>query len=165
VPRLLWPFDQRMRSALLCLWRGLTDGERLTWNTGNINYPALNKFGDAYTPSGYQVFMTLNLQMNTPGTVFNRTCPLPQSVPDCPFMSIDGISEDELTTTLAAAVPEGFKMAISSINPIQVGKMPAMSSFKLITYVFNMDGAAFNLAASYQTVFGLFLTLCHHERY
>jgi hypothetical protein len=42
------------------VWRELPAEAREAWNTNAVNFPFTNKFGDSYTGSGFQCFMSLN---------------------------------------------------------------------------------------------------------
>ena len=51
-------------SSLAAAWRSLTDSQRNAWKGQVDNYPATNRLGETYTPSGYQLYMTLNSNLN-----------------------------------------------------------------------------------------------------
>ena len=56
-----------VRSQLASLssgWRALTDAQREAWSAQADNYPATNRVGETYKPSGYQLYMTLNSNLN-----------------------------------------------------------------------------------------------------
>lgn len=51
-------------AALAAAWRSLTEAQRAAWTAQTGNYPATNRVGEVYTPSGYQLYMTLNSNLN-----------------------------------------------------------------------------------------------------
>lgn len=67
-------------SLIATLWRALTQGQRATWIAGAVNFPAKNKFGDVYTPSGFQCFMNLNGNLAQNGLATLTNCPVPEAV-------------------------------------------------------------------------------------
>lgn len=54
-------------SNLASGWRGLTQAQRDAWANATESYPTRNRFGDLYIPSGYQLYMTLNGNLNAIG--------------------------------------------------------------------------------------------------
>lgn len=54
-------------SSLSNRWGSLSVEYRDAWNNEAQNYIFYNRFGDPYTPSGYQLFMSLNLNLNKIG--------------------------------------------------------------------------------------------------
>lgn len=136
------------------LWRNLTDEQRTSFITGAISYPALNRFGDAYTPSGFQVFMTLNLQMFNAGAPFLTTCPVPISVVPLPEFSISPTSANDIPCNISEIIPDGFKMGLWATCPMAAGALPRLSAYKLLRYIVPEDTAAFNIATEYNGTFG-----------
>jgi len=67
-------------ALIASLWRTLTQPQRATWQAGAVNFPAKNKFGDVYTPSGFQCFMNLNGNLAQNGLPTLTNCPVPQQV-------------------------------------------------------------------------------------
>ena len=60
------PFQMESRAALAQFssnWNELTDEERATWNTQNINFQRNNVFGDAKTLSGKNLYVSLNREL------------------------------------------------------------------------------------------------------
>lgn len=82
---LSWENSKSRLAYLSTQWKALTLAQREQWNAIAPSYPALNKFNEPYTPSGYQVFMRLN------GTLYAQGLPL-LTVPNAP-RSIPSISE------------------------------------------------------------------------
>ncbi len=46
-------------------WRGLTDEERNQWNQATAQYPYTNRVGDVCHYTGFQLFMKVNLTLET----------------------------------------------------------------------------------------------------
>lgn len=48
-------------------WRALSDMQRAGWNEQTVNYPLVNRLGENYTPSGYQLFTFSNNSLQQVG--------------------------------------------------------------------------------------------------
>lgn len=70
-------------AAIASLWNVLTEAEQQSWNDAAVGFPAKNKFGDIYTPSGYQVFMKLNSNLALINNPLLRSGPVP-AFPELP---------------------------------------------------------------------------------
>jgi len=117
------------------LWRNLSAEQRLTWSTNAVNWPAVNKFGEPYTPSGYQVFMKLNSQLNFSGVSRLSVCPMPVTVETQPAITYTYADYDVITMTLAAAVPTGYKMAVWATQKMTASRGVPESRFRLLGYI------------------------------
>ena len=88
-----------VRSQLATLassWRGLTDEQRSAWKEIVSNYPAVNRVGESYVPSGYQLYMTLNSNLNAVGASLLDVPVVPSSITEALI--------DSLTMELTAGV-------------------------------------------------------------
>lgn len=93
-----WDKAKNNLSILSSNWRGLTAEQKTAWNDMAINYPFYNKFKVEYTPSGYQLYMSLNGNLLAAGfpllTVPNAPRPYPEdlvinpSTPDLPWVTV-----------------------------------------------------------------------------
>jgi hypothetical protein len=76
-----WNKQKNRFGALSTAWKNLTEVEQQAWSDIAPLYPALNKFGDSYIPSGYQTFMRLNGTINALGYPLLRTPNAPRETP------------------------------------------------------------------------------------
>lgn len=76
-----WNKQKNRFGALSTAWKSLTEVEQQAWSDIAPLYPALNKFGDSYIPSGYQTFMRLNGTINALGYPLLRTPNAPRETP------------------------------------------------------------------------------------
>ena len=137
-------------------WRNLTDEQRLTWRTGAPNFPFKNRYGDSYTASGYQVYMSLNSQLKAPGITFLEECPTPITVEPLPSIAFSMTAADDMDLTVGAAVPNGYRMGIWATRPFSFGNGPKASDYKLIRYQVNGDGTTNNLIDDWEHIYGSF---------
>lgn len=66
-----------MLAFVAAQWNLLTDAEMQSWNDCAVGFPAKNRYGDLYTPSGYQVFMKLNANLTLINLPILRSGPVP----------------------------------------------------------------------------------------
>lgn len=139
---------------LASTWRTLSNANRDSWNTGAVNYPFTNKYGDAYTGSGYQVFMHLNAGLELFGVGANNACPTPQTVDTS---AITGVTKDgtaDMTLTLGAAIPGNSYLQVWATGLKAPGASPSKSEYKLINNYDSEAGASINIQDDWEEVFG-----------
>lgn len=88
-------------ASLASAWRSLTVGQRDAWNTIVESYPQVNRLGDSYIPSGYQLYMSLNSNLLAAG----------QSTIDTPLAPV-GFTETSVTA-LVAQISVGVNSTVS----------------------------------------------------
>lgn len=145
---------QQNQTANIQKWRVLSDLQRATWVAGAPSFPFINKFGESYTPSAYQLFLSVNNNRLATGAAALNDCPLPGAVTNCPAISvtasIGGAPVFEVTSsnvanhvqTLYCSGPQ------SSGKNFDSGRMKAIAVFPAGTsWPQDIDGA-------YQNVFG-----------
>lgn len=52
--------SQSLYSSVIRLWKDVTVANKTLWDAAGLLYSFSDKFGNAYNPSGYQLFCTLN---------------------------------------------------------------------------------------------------------
>lgn len=67
-------------SRLAREWRNLSPADQTDWVNEAPNYQLYNKFGDLYSPSGFQLFCTLNLNRLRNGAVMLSTPLAPKPI-------------------------------------------------------------------------------------
>lgn len=60
-------------------WRTLTDVQRASWNSGASTWPFVDKFGNTYTGSGFQVYTAFNSNLLSLGLPAVLTIPSAES--------------------------------------------------------------------------------------
>lgn len=137
-------------------WRKLTDAQRESWRTGAVNYPSYNKFGSAYTPSGYQVFMTLNFQVRIGAGAIISTCPVPISVPAITDFAIAQPDLTSLDLTWSIGLPSLYFTKIEATQPMAKGNQPKNSYFKAIKLLSDAATSPYDLFPDYANIYGSF---------
>lgn len=135
-------------------WRGLDDSQRLSWLTGAVNFPFKNKYGNLYTPSGFQLFMSVNTNLLAVGIAYRFDCPTPPILHATPeiLMAYDTSTPGALY--LNTVVPADSVVILyacvsqSTGKTITAGRMKAIKILPTASYVAN------NVGGDYIAVFG-----------
>lgn len=61
-------------------WRLLTQSQRNGWDSAATSFQVYNKFGDLYTPSGFQLYVTLNLNRYQAVQTYIDNAPSPVTI-------------------------------------------------------------------------------------
>lgn len=138
------------------LWRQLTDAQRASWTTGAVNFPAYNKFGLAYTPSGYQVFMTLNFQIKQLTGAILYECPVPITLAALPPFSIAQPDLTSLDVTWTGGIQTDCTVRVEATQPMPAGRNPKNSFYKVIAEWDDATTSPQDLFPAYANVYGSF---------
>jgi hypothetical protein len=144
----------KFTTATATKWRKLTYAQRLTWNTGASNFPFKNKFGDVYTPSGYQVFMSINLNLAFIGLDPLLNCPGPGGLVNADNFTV-AYSTSAFTFSITfTAAPMDYTMLLGASKALSAGK-----SLKNVTFadIYTFDGSEtspFDFTGWYTNFFG-----------
>lgn len=143
-----------LTASIAGAWRQLSDIQRASWVTGAVNYPAYNKFGTAYTPSGFQVFMTLNFQIVAMAGSLLTECPVPVTVPDLIDYNIGWTPSTSINLVFAMTPPADCMLRIEATQPMSLGRAPKNSFYKVIDQLDNTITSPHNLFTKYVAVYG-----------
>lgn len=77
-----WNNAKNRLSQLSSQWKALNAEQQAAWNAMTVNYPFYNKFKVEYTPSGYQLFMSLNGNLLAAGFPLLTIPVAPRSYPE-----------------------------------------------------------------------------------
>ena len=81
------------------LWRTLTPTQTLEWANLALTQTRYNRFGDAYTPSGYQLFCEFNLNLRLVSSVSSvLSAPTLVSLPDVSDFQLNGSTGPDALT-------------------------------------------------------------------
>lgn len=91
-------------------WRGIDPTIRTAWNAAAASFPATNRFGDIYTPSGYQLWMQFNYMYWQMHDTFETATP---AVPTWPTGVVSGV-------TIASATYAEFSLSVEPTASFRV---------------------------------------------
>lgn len=138
-------------------WKGLTDAQRLGWNLAAPNFPQLNKFGESYNPSGFQLFSMLNLNLVSVGASTIDDAPAPAAVNAISLgtMTLGALAAD-LKPDGTVSGPAGASILIQATRVLSNGKSFVQSEYRSISIMpqMNFEAGSIDILAAYTSVFG-----------
>lgn len=152
--------DVRSRlSDLSSAWRGLTNSERQSWDAAVSNYATTDIFGDIKNPSGFNLYMKLNGNLNSVSISSINRPDQPDSVETVDVISI---IPDESSTlipmVLSGDVGANTCVKVFATPPISPGKTFVKNLFRIITVLGQAETTPVALGTFYAAKFGLFAT-------
>ncbi len=149
-----WQLQKASFAVLAATWRTLSDIQRDAWAAMTANYPATNRFGDVYTPSGFQLYCKLN------GTLKAALLPelLVPLVPETVFDQgantnvLLGGPDMKVTITNNMGANDGIQIYAS--RPLSAGSGIRDGSFSLMRYESDVAQTTFDYTSRYQAKFG-----------
>jgi hypothetical protein len=127
------------------LWRSITEAQRTDWNTLALTWPFINCFGETYYGSGFQVFMSVNLNLSLVGTAWHNTAA--DRVADFVFTAVTGtwtavnntseISFDNIETL------GNWRIYLQASYPYSVGQYHKSASVHYLNEVYNTGGLGY----------------------
>lgn len=136
-------------------WKNLTDTQRTGWNSNAVNYPAQNKFGETYTPSGYQVYMSLNMALLNAGLSKLSDVPTPGVVIPAPSFTAAYSSIGHTLEIDNLTIPTGYTCTLYAARSLSKGRKPQDNFFTAL-YVFQIgDTFPFNISSYWSDNYGV----------
>tara|TARA_R110000782_G_scaffold252544_1_gene340385 strand:+ start:121 stop:816 length:696 start_codon:yes stop_codon:yes gene_type:complete len=146
-------------AALATSWRGLSDDQRTSFKGQVANYPATNRLGETYTPSGYQLYMTLNGNLSAVNTeaIEVPIAPVAFSASLVSAMSIVITAGAVSTGTVSLDDTQGSNetILIEMTGALSAGvSAPSGGLFRRVL-VDATETDSFDIAAAYTAIFGV----------
>lgn len=134
-------------------WGGLTEAQRLTWDSAASGMTRVNKNGVEYVPTGYQIFTEYNLnRLSIDAAVlveFNPTT----VVVDMDKLNIIPDATDKFVTDGLGDIASTVSVLIFATAPQSKGAKYARSSYRLIAKAAG-GGSDMTIGTEYNAVFG-----------
>lgn len=150
-----WQAQKAAFAVLSATWRTLTDLQRDAWTTAAPGYPATNRFGDVYTPSGFQLYLTLNGTLQAAGQPILTTPLAPATVADLGSIVITLTALPSIIVLWAfmGGVNDGIQVYAS--RPLSAGSGIRDGSFSLMGFQDDPLEASLDITIPYLAKFGL----------
>lgn len=145
---------KRNFTSISTYWRTLDPGQRAAWSASAPDFPFTNKFGDAYTPSGFQLFMSLNMALVNAGIAMIHNPPLPGVVVAGPSFQATIDAMNGTINLTSFTLTAGQKYRIDATHAISPGALVKGSYFKAIGWMVDSDTPPFSITSMYYDVFG-----------
>lgn len=137
-------------------WRTLSPADQASWTTAAPSFPFLNKYGQSYTPSGFQLYMSVNNQLLNIGQPVLAVAPAPGPIADAPAFTCAVSISPPIEMYFDIMIPAGY-LATLYAGPNQSfgrsyerGLMKAIAIFD-VTDTFPMD-----ITPLYNAIYGSF---------
>ena len=145
---------QANQTASINTWKLLSDADRQTWNAGAINFPFVNKYGEAYTPSGYQLFISVNNNLQAIGENIRLTCPIPSDLENTPPFTLTFSATAGSRITMHSSNVTGYTMIVFASAPQSAGRSFEPGRMKAIAILDDTTTFPKSLDTAYINVFG-----------
>lgn len=145
-------------AALSATWRGLTDGQRKSWDAAGETFPAINAIGESYTPSGFQLYMNLNGNLQAVDAAIISVPPsaaafVASSIDTFQVVNTAGVTT-EASIDLSTPVGADNKMLVELTGSLSAGvNSPGTGAFRK-TFVSALNADAIDVFAEYVVRFG-----------
>lgn len=122
-------------------WRGLTDTQRTDWGTAAASFPATNRFGDVYTPSGYQLFMQFNTIAYFQNGAITTATPVPITWPSLVGFSILYLDPTQVKMDIPVTTSGNTRLEVLATAQHSQGTMVGRGGYKYLgKYETNSEG-------------------------
>lgn len=135
-------------------WRSLSDADRSTWVAAAPNFPFLNKYGVAYTPSGFQLYMSVNNNLLGIGLPAITVAPAVTPTANMPLFTITSSGPVVWNLDVPGGIPAGNTATIYATTSQSVGRGLEPGRLKAIIQVDSSTTFPLLIAAEYSKVFG-----------
>jgi hypothetical protein len=138
------------------LWKTLLVAVVATWNNAAKNIKLSGNYGLPYSPSGFQLFSTLNNNLAAIDVVPISAVPAAASVGTMTTLSIAvAAGAQTLTITYAPAVPATAAFVIEATNGISQTRQVRDSDFRRIGKLLTANASPYSAEALYILKFGV----------
>lgn len=149
-----WNLQKICLSQLSRSWRELTDTERTEWDNAAPNFPFTDKFGNSYTASGYQVYMSLNGKLKATEQSLLTEPPTPETVPDIGTVTAGVIPGPAIVLSWDTAFGADGVMQVFATTTQSRGLALRTGRMKKIKTFSDDMATSYNAQADYDTIFG-----------
>lgn len=135
-------------------WKSLDADQRNAWDMAAPSYPFKDKFGNEYTPSGYQLYQSVNSDLLLIEEPTIDIPPTPEAWENCPEFMVHWVPAFNNLALVNLNVPAGYKVTVFMCRPLSSGTKGNVRDFRKIITVDDGDTPPIVALPSYQAVFG-----------
>jgi hypothetical protein len=137
-------------TAVSAAWRTVTAANVAAWNAVAKTTKLSDIMGRSYSPSGFQMFASFNMNLLAIGKTIILTAPTLTAVPTLTSASLTAVvAGGVVTLTYAPAVPANVTYKCFATPSIPVGKVVKASDFRQIGTVVTADASPLALTSEY----------------
>jgi len=123
---------KRNMTEIASTWKTLSAADRASWNLAAPNFPFIDKYGNAYTASGYQVYMSVNNNLAVTGQSMLSTAPPAPTLANMMPFGLSWLTLGTFTMALSSDVPAGYVCQLYATVGMSAGKAPRPGDYRLI---------------------------------
>lgn len=152
-------YQSQARATLTSIskgWAGLTESQRIQWNSAAQNFKKTNIFGDGVTPSGFNLYQKLNNNLVNIGVAQITTPPSPDVVVGLVSLSVTAVHAGALTITFTADANSGATQyfEIWATESINAGRSFVKNKFRKIGNIVSTTTSPYVATTIYNAKFG-----------
>jgi len=152
------PFQQAARGLLTSLaqtWRTLTADERSAWNSAVEDFARTDIFGDIKNPTGFNLFVRLNTNIDNVNQSQITLPPLPAAVIESVASAASFIITGSVgTVTFSPTVTAGMAVLVRATPGLSAGISFVKSEFRIIDVMDAAEASPFDIFSAYVAKFG-----------
>jgi hypothetical protein len=147
--------NRALLGSLSASWSSLTDAFRASWNGAVNDWVSTNIFGDTIKPTGKNLYVALNKNINAIGGATIDTAPEKVEMPILGLTDVVvDISEGEITLDYNGNV-DTIQVVIASTGPLSAGTSFTKGKFRKIYNAFGSNISQSQLYDAYVERFGV----------
>jgi hypothetical protein len=142
-------------STLSRAWAGLSEVNRNAWNGAVEAWKKTDIFGDLKSPSGFNLYMRLNLNLLGIGEDALDVPPAPVDTPNVESITLSGVAGTSLSLAyVAGTVTAAQKIIVEATAGMSHGKSYAKNAFRKIAALAGGTASPFVATTAYGSKFG-----------
>lgn len=130
-------------------WRTMGEDYRASWVTAAPSFPFINKWGDTYTGSGFQLYVSLTLNLVYYGTPISNTAPSPYTFDVFSVTGVEDIDADDVNIDIVGSANDAVVIEVMATNGISRGSQSPRGGFKFIGFFPTIDTGVLDVTTEY----------------
>lgn len=138
-------------------WRALTSAQHDAWNNAGINFPSIDVFGDVRIPTGLQLYVSLNSNLDITGTPAISDPPAPVGAEALTAVSLVANSVGPVfdVTFAPTPIPANHSLVVQGTQALSTGISNANNKFRQLSVTAATGVSPIVDGANYNAKFGV----------
>lgn len=148
-------------STIAQAWRGLTEAQRLAWNTIAVTFTNINVYGDNVPLTGFGLHSKLNRNLQEVNEALITDPPVQDAVIgfESLTLTIDNaevVDNDKVQIAFTPVIPATQKVVVYATAPLSAGINFVKSEYRKIAVLDVADVTPASIGDAYIVIFGIF---------
>jgi len=135
-------------------WKALSASDRLAWGVAAVDFPFTNKYGQQYTPSGFQLYMSINNNLLNIGEPVISVPPTPEAWENAPAFTAGVSVSPPSQLSINTVLPAGYSAILYASSNQSTGRNYEPGRMKAIAIFDGSTVFPYNAQPDYEAVFG-----------